>query len=92
MLVETKLNTIEILISNFWTFNWLIYCHDEVVLVNNMLRKYDYVKEEIKILGPKQFINDFNPFIKQSYCLKCGKNAESETLKVRKTSKGKIML
>ena len=57
-----------------------------------MLRKYDYVKEEIKILGPKQFINDFNPFIKQSYCLKCGKIAESDTLKVRKTSKGKIML
>ena len=38
-------------------------------LVNNALREYDDMKEEIKnfIKSPQQFIKDFNLFIKECY-------------------------
>ena len=45
MLGRTKLNTIEVLISNFDRFN--ISC-DEFISVNNGLKEYDDMKEKIK--------------------------------------------
>ena len=46
MLAKTKLNTIQVLISKaLINFN---ISHDEFVLVNNMLKEYDDMKEEIK--------------------------------------------
>ena len=41
------------------------YSDNEFVLVNNILKEYDDMKEEIKRL--QQFIKDFNLFIKPFY-------------------------
>ena len=46
LLAKSKLNSIEILISNALIDSNIIY--DEFVLINNMLNKYDKMKEEIK--------------------------------------------
>ena len=48
MLASTKLNSIEVLISKA-LFNLYISL-DESVLVNNVLKEYDDMKEEIKNL------------------------------------------
>ena len=45
-LAKTKLNSIEVLTSKALT-DWYI-SHDEFVLVIDVLKKYDYIKEEIK--------------------------------------------
>ena len=45
-LAKTRLNSIEVLISKALT-DWYI-SHDEFVLVIDVLKKYDYIKEEIK--------------------------------------------
>ena len=46
LLAKSKLNTIEVLISKV-LIN-LYISHDEVISVNNVLREYDKMKEEIK--------------------------------------------
>ena len=43
MLAKSKLNSIEVLISNT--------IHDEFVSINNVLKEYDDMKEEIKNLN-----------------------------------------
>ena len=43
---KTKLNTIEVLISKALINTYI--SHDEFVLVNNVLRQYNEIKEEIK--------------------------------------------
>ena len=43
--------------------------HDEFVLVNNVLKEYDDMKEEIQNERLKQFIEDFGLFINQCYCI-----------------------
>ena len=48
LLVKTKLNTREVLISSALIDSYII--HDEFALVNNVLKEYDDTKEEIKIL------------------------------------------
>ena len=63
MLAKTKLNSIEI-IKALIDSN---ICHDEFILINNLLKEYDDVKEEIQDLKLKQFIKDFSVFIKQCY-------------------------
>ena len=45
-LPRTKINTIEVLISKDLINSYI--SHDEVVLVNNLLREYDNIKEAIK--------------------------------------------
>ena len=47
MLTKTKLNTIKILVSKALIDS--IINHDELGLVNNMLREYDEIGEENKI-------------------------------------------
>ena len=46
LLGKDKLNTIKILISKFLLESYII--HDEFVLVNNVLKEYNEMKEEIK--------------------------------------------
>ena len=48
MLAKTKLNNIKILISKSLIDSNII--HDEFVLKNNVLKKYDEMKKEIKNL------------------------------------------
>ena len=43
---KTKLNTLEALISKALTNSYINY--EELVLVNNVLREYDGIKDEIK--------------------------------------------
>ena len=48
MLAKSKLNRIEVLISK--TLIDSNTSHDEFVLINNVLKEYDEIKEEIKNL------------------------------------------
>ena len=48
LLGKTKLDTIEVLISKVLIDSCI--SHDEIVLVNNMFREYNEMKEEIKHL------------------------------------------
>ena len=63
--------------------------HDEFFSVNNVLRKYDDMKEEIKNLNissaPQKFQSIYTT--KLSYCLQCRKNTKSKIPKVAKTKK-----
>ena len=49
---NVKLNTIEVLISNSWIDSYI--SHDEFVSVNNVLREYNEIKQEIK--HPETFV------------------------------------
>ena len=48
LLAKSKLNSIEVFISKALTDSVISY--DEFVLINNMLKEYNEMKEEIKIL------------------------------------------
>ena len=48
MLGKSKLNTIEVLISKALTDS--VISHDKFVLMNNVLKQYNEMKEEIKNL------------------------------------------
>ena len=48
LLLKSKLNSLEVLISK--TLIDSIISHDEFVLINNVLKEYDKMKEEIKNL------------------------------------------
>ena len=52
LLAKTKLNTIEVLISKVLIASYIN--HHEFVSVNNVLREYNEVKEEIK--NPKNTV------------------------------------
>ena len=47
-LVKNNLNSIEFLIFEALTDSYI--CHDEFILVNNVLKEYDQIKEERKKL------------------------------------------
>ena len=49
LLAKVKLNTIEVLNYKALIDSYIIL--DEFVLVNNVLKEYNYIKEEIKNLG-----------------------------------------
>ena len=59
LLAKSKLNSIEVLTSKALIDSNI--SHDEFVLINNFLKEYNKMKEEIK------FIEDFSLFIKQCY-------------------------
>ena len=42
--------------------------YDKFVLTYNVLKEYDDMKKQKKVLRLKQFIKGFSLFIKQSYC------------------------
>ena len=56
MLVKSRLNSIEVLISK--ALIDLNMSHDEFVLINNVLKEYDNMKEETKKF------KDLNSFLK----------------------------
>ena len=61
---KTKLNSIEVLISKALINSYI--SHDGIVSLNNVLREYDDMKQEIKNL---KFIKGLNLFIKQCYLI-----------------------
>ena len=48
MLAKSKLNSIEALISKVLIYS--LISHDEFILINNVLKEYNEMKEEIKNL------------------------------------------
>ena len=48
MLAKSKLNSTEVLISKAWITS--VISHDELVLINNVLKEYDKMKEKNKNL------------------------------------------
>ena len=64
-----------------------VISYDEFVLINNVLKEYKEMKEEVKIL--KTFIKDFSLSVKQFYHFFF---LQSENPKVSKTKIERIML
>ena len=48
LLAKSKLNSIEVLISKALIYS--LISHDEFILINNLLKEYNEMKEEIKNL------------------------------------------
>ena len=69
---KPKLNSVEVLI--FRALIDSIISYDEFASVNNVLKEYDDMKEEIKYSNDKSYLKTV-----LSYCLKCRKNAEVKT-------------
>ena len=92
MLAKSELNSIEVLISK--TLIDSNISHDEFVLINNVQKEYDDMKEEIKNLKSLSVYRRFKSMYKTmlSYCLKCRKNTESKNQNVIKAINGRIML
>ena len=64
LLAKSKLNSIKVLISKALIASNII--HEEFFLINNVLKEYDDIKEEMKNL--LKILNlDFSLFIKQYY-------------------------
>ena len=51
MLAKSKLNSVEVLIKGLFDS---IFSHDKLVLINNVLKKFDGIKEEIKNSNDKK--------------------------------------
>ena len=86
LLAKTKLSSAEVLIS-IASINSNI-SHYEFVLVNNDLKEYDDMREEIKNLKTVQKLKSKTVHQKKtmfSYCLKCIKNTERKNPRVGKT-------
>ena len=67
-LAKSILNRIEVLISKSLIGSNM--SHDEFVLINNVLKEYEEMKEEIKNLKNLiKFMEYFSLFIKQFYCI-----------------------
>ena len=62
LLGKSKINRIEVLISKALLDSTI--SHNEFVLINNLLKEYKEMKEEIKKI---KFIEDFSLFTKQCY-------------------------
>ena len=88
MLAKTKLNTIKVLIFKVLIDSYI--SRNEFVLVNNVLRRYDDRKEEMKNTNNSAFFKDFK-FICEamlSYRLKCRENTKSKiNPRIAKTNK-----
>ena len=65
LLANSKLNSIGVLVSKALIDS--VISHDEFVLINNVPKEYNKMKEEIKNLRVNQVIEVFNLFIKQCY-------------------------
>ena len=88
MFAESKLNCIEVLILKALIDSNI--SHDELFLINNVLKESYDMKEEIKNSNAKQVLNYIYKTM-FSYCLKCRKNTESKNPKVVRTKNGIIM-
>ena len=65
LISKTKLNTTEFLITKALIDSYI--SHYKLVLVNNVLKKFDDMKKEIKKHRLQQLIKDFNLFVKRFY-------------------------
>ena len=65
MLAKSRLNSIKVLISKALIESNI--SHDKFVLINDGPKEYDEMKEELKHLNTKQFIEDFSLFIKECH-------------------------
>ena len=94
LLAKFKLNSIEVLISKDLIDP--VITDDEFVLINNVLKEYNKVKEETKNIKIKfnQVYRRFQSIYKTmlSYYLKCRKNTESKNPQDVKTKNGRITL
>ena len=64
MIVKSKLNSIEVLLSKALINSAITL--NEFILINNVLKEYNEMKEEIKNVKTSLSL-DFSPFIKQCY-------------------------
>ena len=92
LLPKCKLNSIEVVISKSLIDS--LTSHDEFVLIINVRKEYDEMKEEIKNLKTYIVHLRLRSIFKTnlSYCLKCRKNNGSKTPNVARTKNGRIML
>ena len=85
LLAKTKLNSIDVLIYKALIDSNIT--HDAFVLVNNVLNEYD-TKKEFKHFKIKQFIKDFDLFIKRCspivWNVEQIKKAKTQGLKIQK--------
>ena len=65
LLVKTNLNTTEVLISKALINSYVN--HDEFVSVNNVLREYNKMKEEVK--DPKNVVGIYYIKTMELYCV-----------------------
>ena len=67
--------------------------HDEFVSINNVLKEYEEMKEEIKNVKTESAYQRFQSIYKTmlSYCLKCRK-IQKIKIQVARTKNGRIML
>ena len=79
MLAKSKLNSIEVL--NFRTLIDSCITHNEFILVNDVLKECDDMKEGIKSLWQSTYKT------MRSYCLKCIKYTENKVPQVVKAKK-----
>ena len=92
MLSKSNWDRIEALISKSLTDS--VVSHDKFVLINNVLKEYDEMKNEIKNLNSWIVHQRFSLFIKQCdhVVSSVEKNTESKNSKCAKTKNGRIML
>ena len=88
LLSKFKLNSLEVLIFN--ALNDSNVSHDQFLLINNVSKEFDDIKEEIKNSNDKWKFKIYKTM--SPYCLKCRKNTESKYPKFVKTKNGRIML
>ena len=65
--------------------------HDEFVLINNVLKEFDDIRQEIKNSIVKQKFETIHKTMLSCY-LKCRKNSESKNPKIVKAKTGRRML
>ena len=99
MLAKSKLNSIDVLISEALIDS--VISHDEFFLINHRQKEYDKITEEIKKLktsslglsyakAHQRFLLTYETIL--SYYLMRRKNMESKNPKVARTKNGRIML
>ena len=82
---KDTLNNTEVLIFKALIDSYI--SHDEFLLVNNVLREYSEMKQEMKKVCVIYYIQKI-----KMYCLSCKKNTEKENSSVRKTKQNRLML
>ena len=87
MLRKDKLNTTEVLISKALIDSYIT--HEEFTSVNNVLRKYNEMKKEIK---NRETSAEYIIKIMKTHCVSCRKYTANENASVRKTNQNRLML
>ena len=86
-LTKCKLNSTEVLTSSALTDSKI--SHDEFVLINNVLKIFYDMKEDVKTSNKNYKFKLYKTML--SYYLKCRRNTESKNPKVARIKSGRIM-